>query len=106
MEDREFTPVHRLGSREASRQAIRMIVLARKGHRRQAAEARDLALGGVRLRTLNPLRVGSVYWLKIGSLEALEVTVIWVDRFNAGCQFTKPIHPAVFEALIAALDKD
>ena len=94
---------HRLGSRKDSRAPIRLLVQARNGQNRREAQALDLSESGVRLRTLSQLRVGTAHWLKLGNLEALEVTVMWVDGFYAGCRFTKPIHPAVFQTLLSSL---
>ena len=85
---------------------MRAVVHARSGQRRQEAEARDLSPTGVRLQTLNPLRAGSVMWLKIGNLEPLEITVVWSEGFSAGCRFTQAIHPAVYRALLDTLSAE
>jgi hypothetical protein len=42
-------------------------------------------------------------WIKFDGLEPLESLVCWVKGFAAGVQFEKPIHPAVFERLMASL---
>ena len=42
-------------------------------------------------------------WIKFDGLEPLESMVCWVKGFAAGVQFEKPIHPAVFDRLMAGL---
>ena len=46
-------------------------------------------------------RLDDRVWVKFDGLEALEGRVCWVDGFTGGVEFEKPIHPAVFETLIA-----
>ncbi len=105
MDDQDAWKSHRLGSREASREPVRLMVQTRNGQHRREAEALDLSQTGVRLKTLSPLRPGSVHWLKIANLEPLEVTVIWSEGFYSGCRFTRPLHPAVYASLLANLGK-
>jgi len=38
-------------------------------------------------------------------MDALEATVCWVCGFEGGLEFDRPIHPAVFDRLIAKLIK-
>ncbi len=42
-------------------------------------------------------------WVKFDGLEPLEAMVCWVKGFMTGVQFEKPIHPAVFDRLMAHL---
>ena len=41
--------------------------------------------------------------MKFDRLEAIEGIVCWVDGFYAGVEFTAPMHPAVFDALLTRL---
>ena len=34
-------------------------------------------------------------------LAALEAVVAWRDKFKYGCAFAKPLHPAVFDHIVA-----
>lgn len=76
---------------------------ARKGNTREAVELRDLSCTGARIKALAPLRTGLSIWLQIGSLSAISATVVWTSKFEAGCEFTTPLHPAVFESLSNSL---
>jgi hypothetical protein len=42
-------------------------------------------------------------WIKFEGLEPLEAMVCWVNGFATGVQFKQPIHPAVFDELMARL---
>jgi hypothetical protein len=45
-------------------------------------------------------------WIKFDGLETMEAAVSWIEGFEMGLQFAKPIHPAVFDMLIARLGDD
>jgi hypothetical protein len=97
---REATP--RLGSREAERVVFRAVIGARDGHHRLSAEVVDLSVTGVRLRTLNPVRLGQTFWLTLPTLDASEVRVVWVEGCLSGCTFSQPLAPCVLRAVIDA----
>ena len=61
----------------------------------------DLSPGGARLRANSLLRTGHSVWLKLPGLEAQETRVVWTIGFESGCEFVHPLHPAVFDALVA-----
>lgn len=44
-------------------------------------------------------------WIKFDGLEPLEAMVCWVNGFATGVRFEKPIHPAVFDGLVARLQE-
>jgi hypothetical protein len=90
----------RLGSRRADRVRVEVIIDARNGQSRLRAEVLDCSATGVRLRTLNPLRVGQTYWAKLPGLESREIEVVWVNGFFAGCRFREPLDPRVFKAML------
>ncbi len=72
----------------------------RYGGRRGSAEVNDLSPGGARLATMDQLEPGMKLWLKLPELEALQATVMWAERFDAGCSLERPLHPAVFEWIV------
>ena len=41
--------------------------------------------------------------IKFEGLEAMDAEVCWVQGFQAGLRFERPIHPAVFDLLLARL---
>ena len=43
--------------------------------------------------------------MKFDGLQPLEAEVCWIEGFNAGVNFVQPIHPAVFDRLVAGLPR-
>jgi hypothetical protein len=39
-------------------------------------------------------------WVKFDGLEAVPAFVCWIEGAEAGLEFERPIHPAVFELLL------
>ena len=72
----------------------------RRGLRRGSVEVRDLSTHGAKILTLDPLEPGEQIWLTFPMLEPLQVTVMWANRFDAGCRFAKPLHPAVLHVIL------
>ncbi len=87
-------------SRRAPRAPASASVALRRGMSRSSADVLDLSASGARIRTIDPLVAGTRIWLKLPMVEPLESTVVWVDRFEAGCAFTSPLHPAVFQVVL------
>jgi len=42
--------------------------------------------------------------VKFGDLDAVEAHVRWVDGFEAGLEFVRPFHVAMFEFVLARLN--
>lgn len=92
----------RLGSREAERVPLQVVIGARNGTHRLSAEVIDISATGTRLRTLNPLRLGQTFWLTLPKIAAIEMRVVWVDGFLSGCTFTKALAPYVLQVVVDA----
>lgn len=90
----------RLGSREAERWQIKATVDSRDGNRRQRASISDISVSGLRLRTLDPLRVAQTFWVKLPMIEPRQINVQWVDGFIAGCAFTEPLSEYVLAHIL------
>jgi hypothetical protein len=43
-------------------------------------------------------------WVKFDGLDPIEATVCWIEGSNLGLMYQHPVHPAVFEMLLARLD--
>lgn len=86
--------------RRAARVAISADVQFRSGMRRFQAAVSDLSTHGARISVVHLMRVGDRFFLKFPTLEALEAEVVWVDHFEAGCRFSRPLHPAAFETVV------
>lgn len=59
----------------------------------------DLSATGFRMETFARLQVGSKIWVNLPSLAPLEAFVRRCDGKIYGCEFARPLHPAVAEHL-------
>ena len=75
--------------------------LREPGARRAPAVVQDLSTHGFRTDWPYKLEVGDLVWLTLPGLEARAATVAWVNGFEVGCKFETPLHPAVFDGVIA-----
>ena len=93
-------PVRRL--RRGERLPVRTAAQCRRGGLRETVEVLDLSPGGARVRAVAPLRTGFAIWIRLSGIAPLEARVVWTRDFESGCEFAHPLHPAVFDSLIAA----
>jgi hypothetical protein len=61
----------------------------------------DLSVDGFRVATHLDLFEGSDVWLRLGGLEACHATVVWTSGHLVGCRFSRPLHPAVLDMVVA-----
>ena len=95
-------PVTGDDNRHALRRSVKMRAHLRdRGQTRFEIEVTDLSQSGFRAETSFTLWPGTVVWLTLPGMAALEAVVAWRDKFKYGCAFAKPIHPAVLEHIIA-----
>ncbi|MCW6531437.1 pilus assembly protein PilZ [Sphingomonas sp. MMSM24] len=89
-------------SRLALRKAVKMRAHLRdRGTTRFEIEVVDLSTTGFRAHTSFTMWPGQTVWLTLPGLAALEAVVAWRDKFKYGCAFAKPLHPAVFDHIVA-----
>src|SRR3954464_10161989 len=62
----------------------------------------DLSTDGFRAATHLELFPGSDVWLKLPGLESLHARVVWMHGHMLGCQFVRPLHPAVLDMVVRA----
>ncbi len=107
MEQPRFTPPFEpLTANDENRRALRKAVRMRahlrdRGQTKFEIDVVDLSQSGFRAETSFTLWPGTVVWLTLPGLAGLEAVVAWRDKFKYGCAFQKPLHPAVFEHIIA-----
>ena len=112
MEQPTFTPPYQpialTGTEEGaeSRRSLRKAVTMRahlrdRGQTRFEIDVTDLSLMGFRAETSFTLWPGTIVWLTLPGLAGLEAVVAWRDKTQYGCAFAKPLHPAVFDHIIA-----
>lgn len=66
----------------------------------------DLSAGGCRVEMLEPSEAGDNVITRLPQLEPLGSTVCWADGTTTGIQFSRSIHPAVFDMVVARLDAE
>lgn len=99
--DGERSP--RIGSRQAQRLRVEVMIDLRNGQSRLTASVTDISATGLRLRTLSPLKIGQTYWAKLPAVEARHVTVKWTDGFIGGCEFDEPLPQYVLEHVMKSM---
>lgn len=55
------------------------------------ALATDISLTGIRLKTLNPMRVNQKVWVKLHNADQRAIRVVWTDGLVSGCVFAEPL---------------
>ena len=60
----------------------------------------DLSTHGFRASTHLDLEKGADVWLKLPGLEALHARVAWMNGYLVGCEFQRPLHPAVLQMMV------
>ena len=60
----------------------------------------DLSQAGFRIAWLPEASVGQTLKIRIPGLEPLSADVRWVRGKTVGCEFTAPLHVAVFEHIL------
>lgn len=63
----------------------------------------DASLHGCRVEFVERPALSEQLWVKFDGLQPLEAEVCWIQGFSAGVNFVQPIHPAVFDRLLASL---
>lgn len=92
-------PFKTTGGRRAERTPFDAKVHFRVGNRRADVHVRDISELGARISGVFLVHEGDQFFLKIGTLEALAARVVWAKDFEFGCEFTRPLNPAIFAAI-------
>ncbi len=87
--------------RRADRKSVSVDAgLRQRGASGVGVQVLDLSTHGFRARTHLDLQPGTDVWLKLGTLEPQHARVAWADGLLIGCQFVRPLHPAVLDMLL------
>lgn len=96
-------PSSRPGSRQALRLRVEVTIDLRNGQNRFTASVTDISVTGLRLQTLSPLKVGGTFWVKLPTIEARHVTVVWTDGCIGAGQFDEPLPQFVLEHILKSM---
>jgi hypothetical protein len=97
-------PIRAQLDRKAERVAVNAeVALRRSAQLNYRVRAYDASPYGCKLEFVERLELDERVWVKFDGLDAMEGQVIWVAGFVAGVEFIRPMHPAVFDALVPRL---
>ncbi|HEY0027357.1 MAG TPA: PilZ domain-containing protein [Allosphingosinicella sp.] len=87
--------------RKASRAEVTLGAgLRQRGASGVTIQIMDLSTHGFRAATHLELERGTDVWLKLPGLESLHAQVMWMRGHLLGCQFIRPLHPAVLDMMV------
>ena len=93
-----------LDRRSVDRVAVASRVIVRPiGGFNQKVELADVSIEGCRVELVDSAEPGDILITRFPELEPLVGLVKWDDGRTAGMKFSRRIHPAVFDALVARL---
>ena len=79
------------------------VTLRRHGRQNYRVQVFDASAHGCKVEFLERPEVQECVWVRFEGLEPIEALVRWLDRQCAGLQFSRPIHPAVFDLVAERL---
>jgi hypothetical protein len=74
--------------------------LRQRGASGVTVQIMDLSTHGFRAATHLELPAGTDIWLKLPGLESLHGRVVWMQGHLLGCEFVRPLHPAVLDMVV------
>ncbi len=75
------------------------VTLRRHGRQNFRVQVFDASAHGCKVEFVERPEVQESLWVRFEGLEPLEASVRWLEGQCAGLQFSRPIHPAVFDLL-------
>jgi hypothetical protein len=88
-------------ARKASRAEVTLGAgLRQRGASGITIQILDLSTHGFRAATHLELDRGTDVWLKLPGLESLHAQVVWMRGHLLGCEFARPLHPAVLDMVV------
>ncbi len=91
------------GGRRADRRSIAATVQFRAGTRRANVQIRDISRFGARIGGVFLVHIDDRFFVKLPGLEAIEARVAWVEEFEFGCEFVRPLNEVVLDAVTRSL---
>jgi hypothetical protein len=88
------------GRRSARAEVVLGAGLRQRGAHAITVQVVDLSVTGFRAATHLELMPGSDIWLKLPGLESLHSRVVWSRGHWIGCEFVRPLHPAVLDMIV------
>jgi hypothetical protein len=90
------------GRRAARKDVVLGAGLRQRGAHAVTVQIMDLSTHGFRAATHLELEPGADVWLKMPGLESMHARVAWMRGHLMGCEFVRPLHPAVLDMVVRA----
>lgn len=74
--------------------------LRQRGASGVSVQIEDLSTNGFRVATHLQLEPGGDVWLRLPGLEPCHARVVWNRGHHLGCEFVRPLHPAVLDMIV------
>jgi hypothetical protein len=88
-------------SRAETREGVNLMCDVRLGMEQWSKVLlQDLSSSGFRMRWSPGAEIGRAIWIRIPGLQMLEAFVRWKDQSAMGCEFSRPLHDAVFAHIV------
>ena len=88
------------GGRRSERLSYSAEVQFRSGTRRANVQLRDISKLGARISGVFVVREDDCFFVKLQGMESIEARVVWVEEFEFGCEFIRPLNEQVLENLL------
>lgn len=79
--------------------------LRQRGASGVSVHVADLSTSGFRVATHLDLPPGTDVWLRLPGLEPCHARAVWTRGHHVGCQFVRPLHPAVLDMVVRKLSR-
>jgi PilZ domain len=74
--------------------------LRQRGASGVSVQIADLSTNGFRVATHLELHPGTDVWLRLPGLEPCHARAVWCRGHYVGCEFVRPLHPAVLDMIV------
>lgn len=91
-----------ISERRANRQTFDGFVQFRRGPRRANVKILDISALGARISGVYLVHRDDEIYLKLPMIESIPARVAWVEEFEFGCEFARPLSEVVLDAMIRA----
>ncbi|MFM5916720.1 MAG: PilZ domain-containing protein [Novosphingobium sp.] len=89
------------GGRRVDRFAFSAEVQFRSGTRRAVVQVRDISTLGARVSGVFRVHVDEHIYLKLPMIEPIPARIAWINSFEFGCEFDRPLGEPVLAAITA-----
>jgi hypothetical protein len=79
--------------------------LRQRGASGVSVQIADLSTNGFRVATHLELQPGTDVWLRLPGLEPCHARAVWCRGHYVGCEFVRPLHPAVLQMVVSKVGR-